>query len=182
MPNPLIDRASIHAWVDQIAEQPEKHKTAITRLVRSQRKLAKYVDSQALSIGAGQRHTAVYLLGVVLRIFDLCGGKLKRIQLPPVVAAEGRVTALVPRLMPPDEGLAERLRTIEGRAQPHLLDEMVMDLWDSPDADPVELVKLFILMWIVVEVVDEHWVPPRDFTGPETYAFVDVEADDVEPS
>ncbi len=174
MKNPLVDRERIHTWVDQIADHPEKHKTAITRLVRSQRKLAKYVDSQAQAISAGQKHTAVYLLGVVLRIFDLAGGRLERIQLPAVVEAETRVTGHVPALMPPDAGLAERLRTIDDRAQPHLLDEMVMDLWDSPDADPVELVKLFILMWIVVEVVDRHWVPPRDFTGPEAYEHIDI--------
>ncbi|MEM6925336.1 MAG: hypothetical protein AAF602_00290 [Myxococcota bacterium] len=175
MPNPLIDRERIHAWVDQIAEHPEKHKTAITRLVRSQRKLAKYVDSQAQSISAGREHTAVYLLGVVLRIFDLAGGKLHRIPVPAIVEAETRVTGLVPSLMPPDDAMTERLRALDDRAQPHLLDEMVMDLWDNPDEDAVELVKMFILMWIVVEVVDRHWVPPRDFEGPETYEHVVIE-------
>ncbi|MEN0066673.1 MAG: hypothetical protein AAGA48_31360 [Myxococcota bacterium] len=174
MPNPLIDRVSIHEWVDHIAENSGSHKTAITRLVRSQRKLAKYVDTQAQTISAGQRHTAIYLLGVVLRIFDLAGGKLKRIAVPQVVDAEGRVKPHVAAIMPPDEGLAERVRSIEGRAQPHLLDEMLMDLWNTPDTEPVELLKLFLLLWIVVEVVDEHWVPPNDFSGPDVYAYVPI--------
>lgn len=172
MPNPLLPRARIRAWVDDIADHRDRHTAGITHLVRTQRKLAKYVDANGRSIGVGKRHTAVYLLGVVLRVFDLAGGKVGRIALPAVIEAEARIGEHAPQLLPIDDELPIRLRSIEGRAQPHLLDEMVMDLVTHDDLDPLEMFKMFLLMWVVVEVVDAHWTPAADFEGETTYTFV----------
>lgn len=171
MPNHYIPRAAVRSFVDDIADHRDRHKSVITLLVRSQRRLAKYVDGSSRTIGVGKRHTAVYLLGVVLRVFDLAGGRIKTVPLPAVLEVEKRIGGYAKDLLPIDEELPTRLRGIEGRAQPHLLDEMVMDLVGHDDLDPIEMLKMFLLMWIVVEVVDAHWAPSKDFGGEETYVF-----------
>ena len=68
--NPIIPREPVHEWVDDIADHKDRHKQTITYLVRSQRKLAKFVDANGRLLNVGGKHTALYLMGIVLRIFE----------------------------------------------------------------------------------------------------------------
>ena len=98
--------------------------------------------------------------------------------------AEKRIGAVVPSLMPVDDQFPERLRKIEWRAQPHILDEALMSLFDRDDEDleegeevldTVECVKLFFLVWVAVEVLDANWTPPKGLVGEEHYVYKHIE-------
>ena len=78
-------------------------------------------------------------------------------------------------LLPVDDGFVERMRGIDWRAQPHILDECVVSLFDDPDLDREQMVRLFLLAWIVVEVANEAWNPPEEFEGDATYTFQPLE-------
>lgn len=170
MPNAFLPREQIHAWVDDIDKNKAGHKPALKLLLSKQRAFSRYVHDGVTAIGLERKSTVLFIAGVLLRVFDLAGGKVAKIGVKDLMAAEARVTGHVPAVVPPDDGFAERLRTIDGRAQPHLLDECLVDLFDNKELTNVESAKLFFLIWIAVEALDAAWTPPSDFEGLATYA------------
>ena len=168
---PLIDRAQIRAWVEDIDRNKTSHKNALNLLLTRQRALSRYVAKSAGQIGAASKRNVLFIQGVLLRIFDLAGGRLGRITTEDIADAEQKVGALVPTLMPVDEGLAERVRAVEGRAQPHMLDECLSSLFENPDLDSRQMAQLFFLAWIVVEAADRNWDASPDFEGAESYIY-----------
>jgi hypothetical protein len=175
MPNLYIPREQIHAWVEQIGENPANHKTVLTFLVRSQRRLAKYVDVNAKQLTVGSRGTSLFLLGLIARCFDKAGGRTKTVSMKHMQDAEARINGVVVDLLPLDDGFAGRVRQVEWRAQPHILDECLMSLFDDPDLDSGEMAKMFFLMWVVIESFDSVWSPPAGFEGQDTYTYVHIE-------
>ena len=180
MSNPLIPRARVHAWSEEIGEDPTRHQSAIQRLVKEQRRLSKFVEENARSMETGVTGgVAVYLIGVVLRMFDLAGGRLRNVTWDDVRAAEKKVKGLVDRVLPLDDGFVARAREVP-RAQAHILDEALYALFerdqkDSEQAlDRAEALKVYLLMWVATEALDPQWTPPRDFAGAETYTFEPV--------
>jgi hypothetical protein len=41
--------------------------------------------------------------------------------------------------------------------------------------DDVENFKVLLLAWVVTEVLDANWSPPRDFAGEPAYAYHRIE-------
>ena len=168
---PLIPRARIRAWVDDIDKNKAGHKNALNLLLTRQRALSRYVSKSAGQIGAGSKRNVLFIQGVLLRIFDLAGGRLGKITSEDIADAEARVGGLVPQLLPLDDGFAERMRAIEDRRQPHMLDECVSSLFDNPDLDSKQMAQLFFLAWIVVDAADRTWDPSPDFEGDPSYVY-----------
>lgn len=180
MANPFLPRAQVHAWSEAIGEQHDDHKSPITRLIREQRRLSRFVEENARSMTGPTGGIAVYLIGVVLRMYDLAGGRLRNATWDDVRAAEQRVQALVDQLLPIDDGLVARARTLP-RAQPHILDEALYALFErevrdgEPDLDKGESLKIYLLMWVATEALDANWTPPKGFTGEAEYVFTPVD-------
>lgn len=190
--NAYIPRVQIHDWSEDIGSHPLEHKTAIVRVVRTQRKLLAFIKQNDGAISAGSKGLPSRMLGFVARLFDLAGGKLRSPTWDQIKAAQARVMAEVDGLLPPDASLPERVRAVEWRAQPHVLDELLTALFDERVPldrrfEPAEALKLFLLMWVCVEVMDANWRPRSSFVGEPVYRYSDIapmsafgEAPDIE--
>lgn len=175
MSNAYLNRAQIHEWVQDIDVNKKAHKPALKLLLSKQRPLSRYVHDGVSAIGLERKSTVMFIAGVLLRVFDLAGGKVRKIGTAELVAAEAKVTAWVPQVVPPDDGFAGRIRAIDERAQPHLIDECLVDLFDNPELTSVESAKLLFLVWIAIEALDSAWTPPPDFEGLTNYTHTPTE-------
>jgi hypothetical protein len=181
MSNPFIPRAQVHAWSEAIGDEPEKHQAALTRLLKDQRRLTRFIEENAENLEGVTAGVSVYLTGVIVRMFDLAGGRLRSATWAQIREAEAKVNASIPDLMPLDATLPERARN-GNRAQAHILDEALMALFDR-DADdeeeaqlePLEAVKTYFMLSVVTEVLDANWRPPKGFAGEDTYEYVHIE-------
>jgi hypothetical protein len=183
MSNPLIPRDRVHAWSESIGEDQAKHQSAIQRLVREQRRLSRFVEENAKGMKSGATGgVAVYLIGVILRMFDLSGGRMRNVTWEDVREAEKRVGGMVDLLLPVDDGLVARARAVP-RAQAHILDEALYALFErdkdqkkeeETPLDDAESLKIYLLMWVAAEALDKNWTPPKDFDGPTDYVFTAI--------
>lgn len=182
MANPHLPRTTVHAWSEQISNEPESHSAAIQRLLKEQRRLSRFVEENAASMQGMSGGVAMYLVGVILRMFDLAGGRLRKGSWDDVRAVERRIGALVDQLLPVDDGFVGRARQVP-RAQAHILDEALYALFvREPDEDEgaeeklddLEAFKVYMLMWVATEVLDQNWQPPKAFAGEAEYAHAPV--------
>ena len=187
MPNNYIDRDTVHAWSEEIGQQAPVHQSALTRLLKNQRRLTRFVEENYENMQGPTGGVSVYLFGVLARMFDLAGGRLKNATWEQIRDAEKRVGAAVGDLLPADDGFADRVRAVEWRAQPHMLDEALMALFAKPEVEdqevdlpPEEAMKVFFLMWVATEVLDTNWKPPSSFTGETEYAYKHFEPTPIE--
>ena len=168
--NPPIPKERVSAWSQDIGASPIRHKPAMLRIMRKQRKLLKWAIQNGRPIQLGSSGLPERMLGLIARLFDLCGGRLKPATLPQIEACQQRIMGSLDALMPPDAGFPDRVRAIPWRAQPHILDEILDTLFhheadEVPQFDPTEAFKLSLLLWICVEVLDDNWQPPSSFSG-----------------
>ncbi len=186
MANPYLPRTLVHLWSDAIGEDPPAHQATLQRLLREQRRLTRFVEENAESMHQTTAGVAVYFVGVVARMFDLAGGRLRGATWEQVRAAEARIQAAVPDLLPLDQGFADRLRKVSWRAQPHVLDEALMALLErkrgenEADVPKDESLKIFFLVWLGVEVLDLNWLPSASFQGETTYEFHPIDLPESE--
>ena len=181
MSKALMPRPLVHLWSEAIGENPNDHQSALQRLLRDQRRLTKFVEENAEQMDRTTAGVAVYFLGVVVRMFDLAGGRLKSVTWEQVRAAEQRISEAVPQLLPYDAAFFDRVRAISWRAQPHVLDEAMMALFQSARTEQemevarTESMKIFFLVWVAVEALDANWLPAKDFAGESTYEYHHIE-------
>ena len=182
MPNPYLPREQVHAWSEAIGAQTPEHQSALNRLLKDQRRLTRFLEENQENLPPATAGVTVYLFGVLARIYDLAGGRLKTATWEQLRDAERRVGAAARDLLPADDGFPERVRKVEWRAQPHVLDEALMALFERAevgenevDLDKGEAAKVFFLMWVANEVLDANWRPPRGFEGETTYSHVPIE-------
>lgn len=180
MPNSLIPRTTVHAWSEDIGNSPMDHSTSLSRLLKDQRRLTRFIEENAAQMAGPTSGVCVYMTGVIARMFELAGGRLKNATWEQVRAAEARVGAHVNALLPLDLDLVGRLHTISDRAQPHILDEAAMVLFLSPhkegeEPDLAEALKVLLVSWVVIEVLDACWQPAKDFAGETSYTYVHID-------
>jgi hypothetical protein len=182
MPNAYIPRLQVHAWSDAIGLQPPTEQAALTRLLKQQRRLTRWIEENGENLTPITANVGVYLFGVLARIFDLGGGRLRAVTWEQIRDAERRVGAAVAELMPADDGFPARARAVAWRAQPHVLDEALYALFERPrkgdeeqDLDLAESVKVYLMMWVATEALDASWTPPAGFAGETSYAFTPIE-------
>lgn len=181
MPNPLIPRDRVHAWSESIGNEQTVHQSAVQRLIREQRRLSRFVEENAKGMKSGVTGgVAVYLIGVIVRMFDLAGGRMRNVTWEDVREAEKHVGAQVDALLPVDDGLIARARAVP-RAQAHILDEALYALFERDEKkdeeaplDDTEAFKIYLLMWVATEALDKNWTPPKDFAGEAEYAFTPI--------
>ena len=187
MPNAFIPRDQVHAWSEAIGDNPEEHQAALTRLLKNQRRLTRFIEENAENLDGWTAGVSTYLTGVIVRIFDLAGGRLRSATWAQIREAEAKVGAAVGGLMPLDETMPERARNGD-RAQPHVLDEALMALFhrftkedreeEDGELDPTEAVKTYLMLWVVTEVLDANWKPGNGFEGESDYTYVHIEPKD----
>ena len=185
MPNQLIPRNTVHDWSEAIGANPQDHQAALTRLLRGQRRLTRWIQSNREHLGPQTGGVILYLTGVVVRIFDLAGGRLKGATWADIREAESRIGERLGGLLPYDDAFVERFRASE-RSQAHVLDEAYMALFQRPkgdeeeELDTAESLKTLMLMWVVTEVLDKNWKPPKTFEGEDEYTYVHIEPEQPE--
>jgi hypothetical protein len=179
--NAFIPRASVHAWSDDIAENIENHQTALARLLKGQRRLTRFVEENQKSLKPGSAQAATYLTGVVIRMFDLATGGVEQVSWEHIRKAEDKVKGELATITPFDDGFLERFRGAN-RAQPHILDEAVMALFNNPlaaegemELPKGEMTKILLMLWVIVESLDGNWAPGKDFAGESAYTYVHIE-------
>lgn len=182
MANAFIPRATVHEWSEAIGDDPTGHQASLTRLLRGQRRLVKFIEENQANMEPSTAGVTVYLVGVLVRLFDLAGGQLRGATWAQLREASAKVQGAMADLLPLDDTLPERVRKFSGRAQPHILDEALMSLFErgarseeEANLGTEESVKVFLLMWVVTEVLDANWRPPKSFQGETEYNYVHIE-------
>lgn len=111
---------------------------------------------------------SLYLLAVIVRIFQQCGGKLGRVGAAEIDAATKRIREASAGLMPVDAGFPDRVRALEWRAQPHILDEALNALFEREerkdnevDLDLNQAARVFLMLWAATEALEGVWAAPR---------------------
>jgi hypothetical protein len=183
MPNAYIPRETVHAWSETIGDAPEAHQTALTRLLKDQRRLTRFIEENAENLQPATAGVSIYLTGVIVRMFDLAGGRLRNATWAQIREAEAKVNAAIEGLLPFDEGFPERARQTH-RAQAHILDEALLALFErdkdeereeEAELDTIETIKVYLVLWVVTEVLDMNWKPAKDFEGMADYEYVHIE-------
>ncbi len=176
--NPHIPRATVHEWSDMLADQAEQHTTSLQRLIKEQRRLTRFIEENQKQMNPATTGVCIYMTGVIARMFELAGGRLKTATWDDVRAAEARIGAQVGGLLPLDDGFLERFYALTDRAQAHIVDEAAMVLFESEreegeeELDKVEALKVLLLSWVVTEVLDANWSPGKGFVGEADYRHV----------
>lgn len=187
MANDYLPREIVHDWSVDIGDNNAEHQAALTRLLRAQRRLVRWVIENAEHLDGPTLNVTQYLVGVIARMFDLAGGRLKSATWAQVREAERKVLQAAGDLLPFDDGFADRVRTVSWRAQPHILDEAIYSLFDratqedEEELDRTQTGKVFLLMWVATEVLDGNWTPPSTAALVSDYTFTPV-ADPEDPT
>ncbi|MFT7518067.1 MAG: hypothetical protein ACI9MC_000191 [Kiritimatiellia bacterium] len=181
MPNQYLPRPIVHDWSEDIGKNTEAHQAALSRLLKDQRRLTRWLEENAENMEGGTGGVAAYLFGVVARMFDLAGGRMRKATWEQVRQAERSIGGAAGSLLPFDASFPDRVRKIEWRAQPHILDEALMSLFErepteeEEDLDTTEAGKIFFLLWVATEVIDQNWTPAKDTELLETYEYLHIE-------
>jgi hypothetical protein len=182
MPNLFLPRATVHTWSEQIGDQAAEQQSALSRLLHDQRRLSKFIDENRQSMDPPTASVSLYLVGVVIRLYDMAGGRLRTGTWAQIRDASLRIEGALPDLLPLDDAFPERVRKILWRSQPHILDEALMALFaprekreSEANLSAEESAKVFFLLWVANEVLDSNWSPPREFAGDADYTYVHIE-------
>lgn len=183
MPNAFIPRDIVHEWSEQIGADAMEHQSTLQRLLKNQRRLTRFLEENHENLDPMSAGVGLYLFGVVARMFDLAGGRLKSATWSQIRDAEKRVGAQIGELLPVDDEFPARVREKATRAQPHILDEALMALFERTELseeeanlDKNQAFRIFCLMWVATEVFDENWRPPSSFEGLDAYEYVHIES------
>jgi hypothetical protein len=169
MPNLAIPRHDVHRISEACAEDGERYRGIAARLLKQQKRLLSFFKANLPSMTAQTGEVSVYLFSVVVQIFDQSGGDLPKVNGRQINAAAARVQRLMDGLLPFDEGFAERVRTIDDRAQPHILDEALWALFERAqrkdgevDVELQQAGLIFVMLWVAAEALDSAWRAPAD--------------------
>jgi hypothetical protein len=183
MSNALIPRETVHGWSDEIAADAANHQASLQRLLKSQRRLSRYIETQRENLHPATAGVCIYMTSVIARMFDLARGSLRTATWQQLRAAEAKVQGSLDALLPIDDGFVDRFHALD-RAQAHILDEAAMVLFqrepenEEEQLDKKEALKVLLVSWVVTEVLDANWRPPKDFTGEAEYAYVHIDPND----
>jgi hypothetical protein len=184
MGNAYLPRETVHEWSKTIGAKPAEQ-VSLMRLLRTQRRLGRFLEENAGQIHHHTRRRGFKLTGVIVRLFELAGGRMRTASWTQIRDAETRIQEAVGSLLPLDKELPSRARAVTWRAQPHILDEALMALFESEelsegeeDLPLVESLKVYLALWVATEVLDGNWTPPNGFEGLTTYAHVPIDPKD----
>lgn len=176
-----LPRDWVHETSEAIGDRALEEQAALQRLLKGQRRLTRWLEENAGNLEPATGGVAVYLFSVVARMFDMAGGRLRKATWEQVRTTERRIGQHAGALLPFDADFPSRVRTVEGRAQPHILDEALMNLFeretreDEADLSETEAGKVFFLLWVATEVLDQNWKPGSGPTLTDDAAYVHIE-------
>ena len=181
MPKPYLTRENVHAWSEEIGENAENNQATLTRLLRDQRRLSKFADENAESLSPVSAGVVMYLTSVIVALFDR-SGRLRNATWAQIREASARVGGAVDGLLPIDDDFPGRVREVSWRAQPHILDEALMALFERDEKSekeeelaPDESLKIFLLLWVFTEALDVNWKPGKGIELTDAYTYVHID-------
>ena len=176
MPNLAISRDEVHRLAEGCSDEGDAFQSTASRLIREQRRLSRFFEQNAEPMGPMAGQVALYMLSVSIRIFELIGGRLAKVNGTDLADASARVQAAVrsAELLPAGDDFAERAKSVGWRAQPHLLDEVLWALFERDeekkegevDIEPDQSALVYIMLWVAIEALDRNWRPPASW-GPD---------------
>ena len=165
--NPQIPRPVVHALSEECADIGPNFSAAAKRLLEDQARLVRFFRQNLPAMEGQSGEVSMYLLAVIMRIFDRCGGKMGRISTSEIEAATKRILGEGKRILPFDEGFPARVREIEWRAQPHILDEALNALFEREERKSNEIAvdhnqagRIFLMLWAATEALETGWRSP----------------------
>ena len=166
MPNPAIPRDEVHAYSEACSDMGLEFQSIASRLLKEQKSIKNYMEKQFAKVDPMAGQVATYMLSVCIRVFEQKGGRLKKVNNADLNIAQRKVNAAVDSLLPLDDQFSTRAKEREGRAQPHLLDEILWALYDREDRkeeeqmlNPKQSALIYIMLWTAVEALDSKWRP-----------------------
>jgi hypothetical protein len=178
--NAFIPRQTVHEWSEDIGKNHDDHQASLARLLKHQRRLTRFIEENREQLSPATSGVAVYLTGVIIRLFDLADGRMRTATWAQIRQASAKVSSSLGALLPVDDGFSERARGAD-RSQPHILDEALMALFETDttdeevELDPNESLKVYALLWVITEVLDGNWQPKPAFSGEAEYEYVHIE-------
>ncbi len=167
--NAHISRAHVHALSEACAKLGASFQPVAKRALENQNKLLKFFRGNLPQMDDQAGEVSLYLLAVIVRIFEQCDGKLGRVGEKEIAHATKVISAASKGVLPFDEGFAERVRAVSGRAQPHILDEALHALFEREERqehevelDPNQSGRVFLMLWAATEALDAAWSAPRN--------------------
>ncbi len=141
--------------------------TSAKRMLEDQSRLLRFFKGNLPQMDSQSGEVSLYLLAVIVRIYVQCGGKLARVGPVEITFATQRIGVAAGGLLPWDDGFAERVRQVEGRAQPHILDEALHALFERDEKQPNEVDldreqagRVFLMLWAATEALNAAWRAP----------------------
>lgn len=163
----VMPREDVHRLAEECSDSGDAFRAVASRLLRDQKRLTNFLKRNMPEIDQSTREVVLYMFAVCVRVFEQYGGRLKKVSGSEIDAAAERVRSLAAEIMPFDGGFPERVRAVEWRAQPHLLDEALWALFEREDREegeldvpPEQAGMIFLLLWVAVESLNSHWTPP----------------------
>lgn len=165
--NPVIPRDHVHALSEACANLGASFQPVATRLLEDQARLLRFFKANLPAMENQAGEVSLYLLAVVVRIFDQCGGRLRRVGPAEIDAATRKIRGAAATLLPAGEDFPERVRLVEDRAQPHILDEALHALFEREEKrdeevelDPNQSARVFLMLWAATEALELAWSAP----------------------
>ena len=172
MANPAIPRQDVHNLAEGCASDAENFQFVANRLLRDQKAVTRFLSENFDAIGPQNGQIATYMAAVSLRIFEMLGGRMRKIPRRQIDRAAVAVHGVVDSVLPADDGVPGRVRAIEWRAQPHLLDEILWALFEKQhdeeeeiEIEPQVATMIFLTLWPLVESMDATWKPAKGYDG-----------------
>ena len=120
MANSAILRDEVHTLAEACGDAGDEFQPTATRLIKNQRRLSRFFEQNMAAMGPMPAQVSLYMLSVVLRIFEQVGGRMKKVTGQDLDAAMKKVQSAAADLMPADEHFIERAQSVDIRAQPHI--------------------------------------------------------------
>ena len=165
--NPHIPRDVVHRWSEECAEQGLAFQAVARRLLDDQGRLGRFFKSNVPVIEGQGGEVSLYLLAVIVRLFEKGGGRLGRVGSTEIEAATKKIQSHARKLLPGNEGFADRVREVADRAQPHILDEALHALFEREEKKaeevaipPEQAALVFLMLWAATEALDSAWKAP----------------------
>lgn len=171
MSNPAINRDRVHSLAEACSEEGEGFQSTASRLIKRQRRLSRFFEQNVGPMGPMAAQVGLYMLSVSLRIFEQVGGRLDKVNGADLNSATAKIQSQTDTLLPADDGFVSRAKSVEWRAQPHLLDEILWALFERDeknegevDLEPDKAAMVYLMLWAAVESLDANWRAPDNIS------------------
>lgn len=162
----IIPREDVHTLAEACSEAEDSFKSVANRLLREQKRLTNFIQKNMPQLDVGTREVVLYMFAVSLRVFEQYGGRMRKANGSQIQEASSQVQGKVAELMPFDANFPSRVRQVEWRAQPHLLDEILWALFEREEKEEGEVdvpheqgALIFLVLWVAVEALEVCWTP-----------------------